>query len=164
MINITKATTNQQLKHIEVLAKEIWNEHYVKIIGQEQVDYMLDKFQSFSAMEVQVENGLEYYTLSFNNKLAGYLAFKEESDQLFLSKIYVLAALRGNKIAKHGMNYVVSQAQQRGKGGIRLTVNKYNEGAIKAYAKMGFEKIDDVVADIGKGYVMDDFVLLKKID
>ena len=45
---------------------------------------------------------------------------------------------------------------------ISLTVNKYNTDSIKAYEKMGFEKIDSVVMDIGNGYVMDDYVMKKE--
>jgi RimJ/RimL family protein N-acetyltransferase len=46
---------------------------------------------------------------------------------------------------------------------IDLTVNKYNTNSIKAYEKMGFEKIDSVVMDIGNGYVMDDYVMKKEV-
>ena len=32
-----------QLLEIRELAQKIWNDHYPEIIGQEQVNYMLDK-------------------------------------------------------------------------------------------------------------------------
>ena len=38
--------TEHQIEIVESLAREIWTEHYVAIIGIEQVDYMLDRFQS----------------------------------------------------------------------------------------------------------------------
>ena len=46
---------------------------------------------------------------------------------------------------------------------IYLTVNKYNTRAYDIYIKNGYEVIDDVVTDIGNGYVMDDYVMQKNI-
>ncbi|MEG2601476.1 MAG: GNAT family N-acetyltransferase, partial [Carnobacterium sp.] len=42
---------------------------------------------------------------------------------------------------------------------IQLTVNKYNDKSIAAYKKMGFVTVKEQVADIGGGYIMDDFVM-----
>ena len=42
---------------------------------------------------------------------------------------------------------------------IYLTVNKYNDRTIAIYHHMGFVQIDDVVTDIGGGFVMDDYIL-----
>ncbi|WP_257790841.1 hypothetical protein [Flavobacterium columnare] len=41
-------------------------------------------------------------------------------------------------------------------------MNKYNK-AFYFYKKIGFEIIEEEVIQLGKGYVMDDFVLEKKI-
>ncbi|NME68248.1 GNAT family N-acetyltransferase [Flammeovirga aprica] len=163
MLSIKKVQSEKEIQLVEKLAIEIWNEHYVAIIGQEQVDYMLEKFQSVSAMNQQMNDGLQYYLFYYNEEPAGYLGFKLEEQHLFLSKIYVLSKFRGNKIGKSGMDFVAIEAQSQKKEGIRLTVNKYNTNSIEAYKKMGFEVIDEVVADIGQGYVMDDYILLKKV-
>ena len=56
MIKIVPASSFQQLKVIEKLAHDIWNEHYIPIIGKTQVDYMLDKFQNVDAMLLQIQN------------------------------------------------------------------------------------------------------------
>jgi ribosomal protein S18 acetylase RimI-like enzyme len=45
--------------------------------------------------------------------------------------------------------------------GMYLTVNKYNEHAIDVYKHYGFEIVDSVVTDIGKGFVMDDYIMYK---
>ncbi|MBD0403413.1 GNAT family N-acetyltransferase [Flammeovirga sp. EKP202] len=163
MLTIKKVQTAESIEIVEKLSIEIWNEHYVAIIGQEQVDYMLEKFQSVAAMNQQIQEGLNYYLFYFNEEPAGYLGFKFEEEHLFLSKIYVLAKFRGNKIGKAGLDFVTIEAKNNEKKGIRLTVNKYNTNSIEAYKKMGFVQIDEVVADIGKGYVMDDYILLKSL-
>jgi ribosomal protein S18 acetylase RimI-like enzyme len=46
----------------------------------------------------------------------------------------------------------------RGIETIELNVNKYNS-AVSFYEKMGFERIREMVLDIGQGYVMDDYVM-----
>ncbi|AZQ61426.1 GNAT family N-acetyltransferase [Flammeovirga pectinis] len=163
MIEIVKATTDQQLVIIEQLAEKIWKAHYIPIIGTKQVDYMLDKFQSFTAMKQQILDGLEYYELKFNKESVGYIGFKNEEETVFLSKVYVDADYRGKSIGKKAIQFVEKQAKDRGKKGVRLTVNKYNENSIAVYKKMNFEVVDEVVADIGQGYVMDDYVLIKNI-
>ena len=66
-----------QLADIEavvVLAQEIWNQHFVPIIGQEQVDYMLEKFQSASAIAQQIADGYEYYIVREHDHDVGYFA------------------------------------------------------------------------------------------
>ena len=44
-----------------------------------------------------------------------------------------------------------------------LNVNKNNGQAIRAYEKRGFAIREAVVNDIGRGYVMDDYVMAKPI-
>ena len=46
MLQVVIATTND-LNTVAELAKTIWNIHYVPIIGQEQVDYMLDSIYNY---------------------------------------------------------------------------------------------------------------------
>ena len=47
------------------LAEEIWHEHFDKIIGSDQVDYMLEKFLSPEALVEQINSGYEYFLFSF---------------------------------------------------------------------------------------------------
>ena len=97
MITIKAAEKYSDYKIIEVLADAIWREHYIPIVGKPQIDYMLDKFQSAKAIEKQVAEGFEYFKLNYNKTPVGYMAIKQETDALFLSKIYVLNSYRGKK-------------------------------------------------------------------
>jgi len=156
-MSIRHAKSEHDFLQIEILAREIWEEHYSPIIGEAQVTYMLDKFQSVAAMQRQVADGYEYFMIHKGDELVGYLAFKEEQDGLFLSKVYVHAEMRGKGLGKAAIEFVKREVQQRGLLQIRLTVNRYNRNSIEAYLKMGFEKISELVMDIGEGYVMDDY-------
>ena len=164
MIEIRLATQKDDFEQIEKLGKVIWREHYTPIIGTEQVEYMLHKFQSVSAIESQILEGFEYYSLYIKEHVVGYLSFVKKEDSLFLSKFYLSKKERGKRIGKFALEFVVDKASVLGVKKISLRVNKYNSIAIKAYEKMGFETIDSIIMDIGNGFVMDDFVMVKTIN
>ena len=164
MLGFLAATSSHQLKTIEELAYIIWNEHYIPIIGKAQVDYMLDKFQNVEAMSQQIEDGYAYFTINYNDNAIGYLAYKIESSDLFLSKIYILKAYRGKGFGRKAMSFITEQAKNSNCKSISLTVNKNNTNSIKAYLKVGFNKVEELVIDIGNGFVMDDFKMVKKLN
>lgn len=163
-MQITKVTTKQQLEHIALLASTIWQEHYVPIIGKAQVDYMLETFQSVNTMSHQIDAGFLYFLIYFEDTPIGYLSVKPEDNALFLSKIYVLNTYRGKGIGTQAMTFVENMAKDFKLPKIRLTVNKHNTNSIQAYKTMGFIIVGDLVADIGNGFVMDDFEMEKIID
>ena len=45
-IELTPVSTAAQVANVARMAHEVWNEYYVPLIGQAQVDYMVAKFQS----------------------------------------------------------------------------------------------------------------------
>ncbi|MBC3759608.1 GNAT family N-acetyltransferase [Hyunsoonleella sp. SJ7] len=163
MTEIVKAAEERQFKLIENLADKIWREHYTAIIGIDQVNFMLKKFQSFEAIQEQIHQGYLYFILKFERKETGYISIKKDKDALFLSKIYVLKSLRGHGIGKKAMEFIEQKALELNCSYIQLTVNKNNVDSIKAYEKMGFVKQEDIVIDIGNGFVMDDYRMTKSI-
>lgn len=163
MIEITKANTTPDYQQIETLADTIWREHYIPIVGKPQIDYMLDKFQSAKAIAEQVEDGFEYFSIFYDRTLVGYISIKQETKALFLSKIYVLSSFRGKKIGKKAMQFIEQKAKAYQLESIRLTVNINNTNAIKTYEKLGFINVGRVVADIGNGFVMDDYQMTKTV-
>ena len=52
---------------IASLASQVWREHYGDLLPAEQIDYMLDKFQSEDAVRNQIQTGgYIYYILCVN--------------------------------------------------------------------------------------------------
>ena len=160
--DIHHVTSDEQIEQVVSLAREIWTEHYTSIIGIEQVNYMLDKFQSNSVIKQQIDEGLHYFLLG-NDIPIGYLALKVESLDLFLSKIYLLASFRNQGYGKLLMQFTENFGQENNCTQLKLTVNKYNLTTIKAYKKLGFTQKREVVFDIGNGYIMDDYEMVKPI-
>ena len=159
-ITIRKTKDKKDIEALVALAREIWIEHYTPIIGAEQVEYMPDKFQSEGAIFSQINfEGYAYYMAFFKGKLAGYLSIKpdETTREVFLSKIYVEKSYRRLGIAKEFINMLKELYDNTQFNNIWLTVNKYNKGSIDAYKRLGFEIVDEMVTDIGNGFVTDDY-------
>ena len=156
-------SAENQIAIIAGLAKNIWNEHFIPIIGKAQVDYMLDKFQSKKVIAEQIENGFLYYLIKHNNDYIGYIGVLAKQNQLFLSKLYITSAERGKGHGRKAVDFLEKLAIEKGLGKITLTVNKNNSATIKIYKKLGFENRGSIVQDIGKNFVMDDYIMEKSV-
>ena len=159
-INILTTKTDKEIKDVAILANEIWHQHFIPIIGEAQVDYMVDKFQSYPAISKQInEDGYEYFRIYLDDIFAGYTGVHADNDALFLSKLYIKKDCRGHKLATHALNYLIELCKERGLKKIWLTCNKYNADTLAVYDHLGFKITDEQVADIGNGFVMDDYIL-----
>jgi ribosomal protein S18 acetylase RimI-like enzyme len=156
--------TDEQLAVVARLAREIWYEYYVALIGRAQVDYMVAKFQSVDAMAQQMREGYEYFLLQRSGENAGYCAVQAKTDErsLFISKLYLLRRQRGTGTGRLCMEFIEQLARRRGLELMWLTVNKGNP-AVNAYKRMGFRIAADLVIDIGGGFVMDDYRMEKPL-
>lgn len=160
-ITITKVETDSELREVAELAEKIWHECFPSIISEGQIDYMVEKFQSYNAMTKQLsEQNYTYFAVREDGELCGYIGAKPESgERYFLSKLYLRKDKRGRKIASQMLGRVFDEAQKSGKSKVYLTVNKHNDQAIAVYKAKGFIVADTAVTDIGNGYVMDDYIM-----
>ncbi len=162
-LRIVKADGESDIRTIEKLARQIWRQHYLPIIGKAQTDYMLEKFQSKSAIYKDIQDGYIYYLAYYNDVPCAYSAIKIERNDIFLSKFYVKSSYRKKGIAKAMLNVIHRPAEQSADR-IWLTCNKQNSQTLKVYSRLGFVKTGECKKDIGGGFVMDDFVLEKKLN
>jgi len=163
MTNFSIASTKTQFADIAELADMIWREHYIPIIGLEQVDYMMKNYQSAEAMYSQFIDGYHYFMIYYNDQFVGYISIKKEEESLFLSKIYISKEYRGKKIGTSAMNFIEEKAIEMNCKSIKLGVNRFNVNTIAAYKAMGFKIIGEMITDIGSGFIMDDYKMEKLI-
>ncbi|MEE0830972.1 MAG: GNAT family N-acetyltransferase [Longicatena sp.] len=162
-MEIKVCESEAQLQELSALASEIWHEYFPCIISEAQIDYMVERFQSYEAFVKAIkEDGYTYYLL-YEDKLVGYLGVKCEEERVFLSKLYLHKNVRGKGYASLLLNQAITYAKEHDKKAIYLTCNKYNTNSLDIYAKKGFQTIDAVVNDIGNGFVMDDYILEYKL-
>ena len=81
-IKILTTTTDEEIKAVAVLANEIWHQHFIPIIGEAQVDYMVEKFQSYPAISNQIKkDGYEYFRI-FHNHIFIKIRTRQKSDRM----------------------------------------------------------------------------------
>ncbi len=61
------------------------------------------------------------------------------------------------------LNRVEEEVRQSGADLIFLHVNKRNIQAIRSYERNGYRKEESVVVNIGGGFVMDDYIMVKHL-
>ncbi|ARN57379.1 GNAT family N-acetyltransferase [Sedimentisphaera salicampi] len=161
MAEFVKVWGEELIRRTSRLAFAIWREHYIPIVGEAQVEYMLDKFQSERAIARSIAEGCEYCLTTTAGEDAGYFALQIEPEKkAFLSKFYVAKRFRGEGLGRESLEYVKQLAEAGGADEIYLTVNKNNSDSIRIYEKLGFENRGSIVMDIGGGYVMDDYKMV----
>lgn len=158
---IKPVVTFEAIQTVAFLAHKIWNQHYVPIIGQQQVDYMLEKFQDEKAIKHQIENGYEYYIIEHQKNPCGYLSLVPNYDEkkMMISKIYIDSNFRNLNLGSQLMDFSFDEAKKRKSKLIWLTVNKNNRKSIEWYQKRGFIIKENIKIDIGNGFVMDDYLM-----
>src|SRR5688500_6128018 len=104
----TAVQTADQLTAIATVAQAIWREYYVPLIGAEQVEYMLEKFQNVPAMRTQMERGDEYFMIQRGAELLGYLAVRADETErsMFISKLYLKRAARGTGSGRQALHFI----------------------------------------------------------
>lgn len=159
MIKFEEVKKND-IKNLSDLANEVWHEYWVCLLSDEQIEYMIEKFQSENAIKKQIENeNYVYFYILKNGEKAGYIGVSKKEDYLFLSKIYVKKEYRHKGLGTKGFEFLKEFSKENDYKRIKLTVNKKNKNSIDAYIKWGFKIVDAVITDIGEGFVMDDYIM-----
>lgn len=162
---IIRAATAAELPAIAALADRIWRAHYPGIISVEQIDYMLARMFAPDELVRQLESGTVYEQLFLDHQLTGFAAHGPTDcpNERKLDKLYVLPGLQRRGHGSRLLQRVMTAARELGCTSLMLTVNKQNHNAIAAYHKHGFTIREEIVADIGGGFVMDDFVMSRPL-
>lgn len=159
MFNL-KTVTENDFTTVEKLARIIWDKHYITIITQQQIDFMLGKMYSFEALKKQTEEGHKIYLIQNEaNEEIGFISTSTDTENNFwLHKFYILQQKQHAGVGAWVFNKVFTELYHPKT--IRLNVNRQNFKSVNFYFKMGFkiEKVNDL--EVGNGYYMNDFVML----
>ncbi|WP_269235788.1 GNAT family N-acetyltransferase [Flavobacterium flavigenum] len=165
MIKITDASI-EDITKIQNIAHTTWPITYGKILSKEQLDYMLDLIYSDEALIIQIEKKEQlFYLISEDETTLGFIGIEHHYKNEPLTrihKIYLLPETQGKGIGKKVIEEIKKLALKNHSTALSLNVNRFNS-ALSFYTKIGFEIIDEVNIDIGNGYVMEDYVMEKKL-
>lgn len=126
---------------------------------------MLNDMYSTETLQGHLANERYHYYLAENERRAvGFMGFEQDFKPQItkLHRIYFLAEHKGQGYGKLALEFLEKLVTGLGNNTIFLTVNK-NNPARYFYENMGFSVIDEVVADIGGGFVMDDYIMSKSL-
>ena len=160
MITIRKAK-EQDIEIIRTIAAATWPSTYLDIIGQNQIDYMLDKMYNRGELLKQLMEGHIFLIAEDNENQFGFAGYSvvDHDERIYkLHKLYVLPSAHGKGVGKILTNEVFHQVKEAGATALQLNVNKHNK-AKDFYLKGGFTIKESVKLDIGGGYFMDDYVM-----
>jgi GNAT superfamily N-acetyltransferase len=156
-----------ELPIIKSLAHQIWPRCYPGIIPDRQISYMLSIWYDIGAMAREMQARDVWFALieAENHGPVGYLSIERVHREpvIFINKLYVLTDMHGCGIGATALDWIAARAIEQGCTHLRLRVNKRNALAIRAYLRGGFTFKEDVVTDIGSGFVMDDYVMEKLV-
>ncbi len=129
--------SNSDILELSRLASRIWNSYYPAVIGQKQVDYMLDKMYSFDSLKKQILTDNNIFIGAYNDEeMIGFISYsKTDEREYFIHKLYVSTEIHGKGIGRQLYDFVFRDKDLKT---IRLTVNRQNVKAINFYFKMGF--------------------------
>lgn len=145
------------------LVFKVWPQTYRGMITDEQIEYMLDLMYSESSLLKQMRDGARFIFIDNDGEPVGYASFQQVGSGLFkLHKIYVLPGQQGKGTGKYMIEYIIEEVKKQGATSLQLQVNRRNK-ARHFYEKLGFSIIQSCDFDIGNGYVMDDYVMEKKL-
>lgn len=160
VVKMKPVRTTKEMEELAGMARTIWREYYSPSISSAQIDYMLEKFQSVAALTAQIAGeGYEYYFINAGGENVGYIGLKSGEGKIMLSKIYILKERRGKGYAGEAFCFIENLCLRRSLTAVWLTVNRNNTPSIDIYRKRGFEIVREQAADIGGGFVMDDYIM-----
>jgi ribosomal protein S18 acetylase RimI-like enzyme len=160
MQHIFRQACREDIGEIQRLARRIWDEAYGELLSKEQTEYMLRMMYSERVIGEELLSGTVWELIIADGTPGGYLSYGlSEDNSVKLFKIYIGKDLRGTGIAADSLSRVKEYAARNGRGYVFLTVNKNNKRAIRSYEKNGFGITASVVTDIGRGFVMDDYIM-----
>ena len=165
MPTITTATA-QDFLTIQKIAYETWPITYGNILSKTQLDYMLEKFYSGETLlDNLTQKGHRFLLISDESGVLGFASYEhyyEQNRVTRLHKLYVLSSAQGKGAGKLLLEEVEKLAQEHQAKAISLNVNKFNN-AYAFYLKSGYEKIGEIDIPIGDGFLMEDYVMEKKL-
>jgi diamine N-acetyltransferase len=152
-----------ELSEIASLARAIWPVCYRAIISSAQISYMLERMYSLEQLRAEFAAGVSFDLLFEGGTALGFAAYgsgDSEPRECRLHKLYLLPSHQGRGYGSGLLRHVMEVARARGYASVALNVNKNNANAIGVYKRHGFIVRDEVVVDIGGGFVMDDYVMV----
>ena len=163
------SASTEHLAEISALAAVIWRAHYPGIITPAQIDYMLARMYDVDTMlrcELDERRGVVPRAGRWRHCAASPPSAPgaDFATEFKLHKLYVhprLATPRTRQRAAEGVR--VRRPRPRRDHAHAERQQAQRNVALAAYRRRGFAIRESIVVDIGGGFVMDDYVMVKRL-
>ncbi|HEY6912082.1 MAG TPA: GNAT family N-acetyltransferase [Myxococcales bacterium] len=158
-----RRASDAELPIVSHLAGRIWRAHYTSILSREQIEYMLAWMYDVEQLRRDVARGVVYELLFEGERPIGFCGYEPVGSELKLHKLYLEVTEHGRGLGTLMLRHVEDEARRRGLPMVVLGVNRFNEKAIRTYERNGYTVRKELKTDIGGGYVMDDYIMEKRM-
>jgi ribosomal protein S18 acetylase RimI-like enzyme len=110
-----------------------------------------------------MKDGAQFLVVYDDKEPVGFASYQSLTPEIYkLHKIYILQSQQGKGTGRFVIDYILDDIKNKGASALHLQVNKNNK-AKQFYERLGFQAIETIKLDIGKGYFMDDYIMEKKL-
>ena len=155
------------------LAREIWRAHYPGIISKAQIEYMLNERYDETVIHEELKRlDLWWDVLMLNGKIAGYTSYfwadltnvVNAADTIKIDKLYLHPRVHRHGYGRMLIDHIARRMSGQGCKCLTLGVNRHNQSAIAAYLKHGFQITETSLKQIGGGFRMDDYIMVRAVN
>ena len=160
MIEINQLS-KEDVTIVHHLAHEIWPQTFKDILSKEQIAYMLDWMYSIPTLQEQIETGYLYYLVKRDGMAVGFIGLEPnypDAGFLRIHKLYVKPSTHKKGIGRAMVNHCIDIAFDLDLDTLHLNVNRFND-AVDFYKHVGFKITKEENIDIGKDFLMEDYVM-----
>ncbi|MFP9100228.1 GNAT family N-acetyltransferase [Flavobacterium sp. RHBU_24] len=164
-MHIRKAS-QQDFEAIYHIAVITWNATYSNILSPEQMQYMLELMYSAGAINEQIAIKGHHFIIAEDDEGRAVAFASYEVNHIRettkVHKLYVLPDNHGRGVGRALISVIENAARHSVNDKLLLNVNRYNP-AVNFYLKTGFINMGIEDVDIGAGYLMEDYKMVKQI-
>lgn len=166
MIDFRKASLDE-LDKIQNIAIVTWPATFGGLISSDQIKYMLKLIYNQESLKEQIlDKGHQFIMVEKYSQEIGFFSYEinhEPQSHLMIHKIYILPKSQGQGIGLRILNFLSNTALNHKINQLRLKVFHKNEKALGFYKKYGFKSTVIEKLDIGQGYQVEEYEMIKNL-
>ncbi len=162
-VNLTiRGADDGDIMTIKTLAHGIWPHAYGKLQTEEKINYLLELFYTQESLARQMREGQKFIIAELNGEPVGFASYSgpTKSGVFRIHKLYVHQAVQGKGLGRQLLDYIFTTIAPLVPKAVELGVYRRNP-AIKFYEKYGFSIDRSEDTDVGSGFVMTDYIMVK---
>ena len=150
------------IRIIKTLAHAIWPDAYGRLQAEEKINYLLELFYTEEALARQMKEGQKFIVAELNGEPVGFASYSgpTKSGVFRIHKLYVHQAVQGKGLGRQLLDHIFTAIAPFHPTAVELGVYRKNP-AIKFYENYGFSIDRSEDTDVGSGFVMTDYIMVK---